>query len=142
MTLTTCPRCDGRGSIKQFARIHDGLCFQCKGHGKIEAPKQQQQQPTEAPDLITHLVNHISPDEIEWIQFTVWHRVKAHVSRMHIVLSEGDIGAYGADEYTVEEARETYAFYRRKNFRPAQQADMDALDDLRFRAEEYNRYRP
>lgn len=30
-----CPRCSGRGFIPRFGHIFKGMCFQCKGTGKV-----------------------------------------------------------------------------------------------------------
>ncbi|MEA3339209.1 MAG: hypothetical protein U9R15_04520 [Chloroflexota bacterium] len=32
----TCPRCDGQGTIAEFAHIDNGLCYLCNGIGSIE----------------------------------------------------------------------------------------------------------
>ncbi|MEZ4226676.1 MAG: hypothetical protein R3B13_37355 [Polyangiaceae bacterium] len=32
-----CPKCDGAGSILEFAHINDGLCFGCKGTGRTNS---------------------------------------------------------------------------------------------------------
>lgn len=36
---TTCPRCDGTGTISEYAHIQDGQCFKCNGTGAINYRK-------------------------------------------------------------------------------------------------------
>jgi len=33
--LRTCPRCNGDGNISAYSHIENGICFRCKGEGKI-----------------------------------------------------------------------------------------------------------
>lgn len=39
-----CPRCQGRGDMPQFQHVAMGVCFKCKGAGKVVAwvPKQKE----------------------------------------------------------------------------------------------------
>lgn len=37
--LVTCPKCDGNKRIEAFSAIEGGICFCCKGAGKIDAGK-------------------------------------------------------------------------------------------------------
>ncbi len=36
---TTCPRCDGTGTLSEYAHIRDGQCFKCNGTGTINYRK-------------------------------------------------------------------------------------------------------
>ena len=38
-TMTICPRCSGKGSIPQFGHNYEGVCFQCRGLGKIKVAR-------------------------------------------------------------------------------------------------------
>lgn len=33
--MFTCPRCNGKGTIKEYGHIRGGVCFKCSGKGKV-----------------------------------------------------------------------------------------------------------
>jgi RecJ-like exonuclease len=33
--MYTCPRCDGKGHLKEYGHIENGRCFKCRGTGKV-----------------------------------------------------------------------------------------------------------
>ncbi len=34
--LVTCGRCSGKGFVRGFEHIHDGVCYDCRGAGKVK----------------------------------------------------------------------------------------------------------
>lgn len=39
MSSVKCPKCYGTGNLPGFAHVANGVCFQCRGTGKINEPK-------------------------------------------------------------------------------------------------------
>jgi hypothetical protein len=36
-----CSKCYGKGNIKAFGHVQGGICFNCKGTGKVNAPRKR-----------------------------------------------------------------------------------------------------
>ena len=34
--MKNCPRCSGKGFLEGYRHIENGICFECKGTGKVE----------------------------------------------------------------------------------------------------------
>jgi hypothetical protein len=53
--LVECPRCMGRGVIEAFGHYANGVCFQCKGEGKVRAPKITATEAPKVEDVIIRM---------------------------------------------------------------------------------------
>ena len=68
MSLVTCEKCGGTGSLPHFMHIDNGVCWLCGGTGKAKPSKDT---PSDCAHKIVNLIR-VKNDTLEMYSFYIW----------------------------------------------------------------------
>lgn len=100
--LFTCPKCGGSGHISQFNHVEAGVCFQCRGTGKVDKLPVDLEN-AGVVDVIYSMVRPCSDSRFfDFIQFYIWHdgTGKENANTGHWM--ETRVDTQEVDEYSYE----------------------------------------